>query len=176
VVLGLFSVVVVSGARAWGRPVWTRPEGWTWASIAVSALILLGTAVPLTKSLQGLRVPGEPVDVPVLQVIGTEDETWGSEMPQKYRERFPNLRRRLIEGADHGDTLTRSDEFHRAFAEMLREERGRGGRWSPRGRRTRLELWGSEPVRCLACTECSGPPGLKGCRVRIQRTGLWLVA
>jgi len=63
------------------------------------------------------------LDIPVLQVIGTEDETWGSEMPERYRERFPNLRRRLVPGADHGDALTRSDEFHAAFAEMLKAER-----------------------------------------------------
>ncbi len=61
--------------------------------------------------------------IPVLQVIGTEDETWGSEMPEKYRRRLPNLRRQLIPGADHGDALTRSDEFHAAFAEMLEAER-----------------------------------------------------
>jgi len=66
------------------------------------------------------------LDIPVLQVIGTEDETWGSQMPEKYRQRFPNLRRRLIPGADHGDALTRSDEFHTAFAEMLKVERAVG--------------------------------------------------
>jgi pimeloyl-ACP methyl ester carboxylesterase len=63
------------------------------------------------------------LEVPVLQVIGTEDETWGSEMPEKYRRRLPNLRRHLIPGADHGDALTRSDEFHAAFAELLRAAR-----------------------------------------------------
>jgi pimeloyl-ACP methyl ester carboxylesterase len=66
------------------------------------------------------------LDIPVLQVIGAEDETWGSEMPEKYRRRFPNLQRRLISGADHGDALTRSDEFHSAFAEMLTLERTKG--------------------------------------------------
>lgn len=63
------------------------------------------------------------LDIPVLQVIGSEDETWGSEMPEKYHERFSDLRRQLIPGADHGDALTRSDEFHAAFAEMVTEER-----------------------------------------------------
>ena len=63
------------------------------------------------------------LDIPVLQVIGTEDETWGSEMPEKYRERFTDLRRQLIPGADHGDALTRSDEFHAVFAKMLKAER-----------------------------------------------------
>lgn len=63
------------------------------------------------------------LDIPVLQVIGTEDETWGSEMPDKYLKRFPNLRRHLIPGADHGDALTRSAEFHEAFVTMLRKVR-----------------------------------------------------
>jgi pimeloyl-ACP methyl ester carboxylesterase len=67
------------------------------------------------------------LEIPVLQVIGTDDETWGSEMPQKYRARFPNLRRSLIEGADHGDALTRSDEFHQALKEILLDiRRGQG--------------------------------------------------
>ena len=59
----------------------------------------------------------------MLQVIGTEGETWGSDLPGKHRERFPQLRRRLIPGADHGDALTRSPEFHAAFAEMLKAAR-----------------------------------------------------
>ncbi len=73
------------------------------------------------------EVPEEVrLDIPVLQVIGTEDETWGSRMPERYRKRFPNLRRHLIPGADHGGALTRSEEFHRAFAEMV-EAVKRGG-------------------------------------------------
>jgi pimeloyl-ACP methyl ester carboxylesterase len=71
------------------------------------------------------------LDIPVLQVIGTEDETWGSEMPERYRKRFPNLRRRIISGADHGDALTRSDDFHTEFAEMLRTERENSGLSEP---------------------------------------------
>lgn len=63
------------------------------------------------------------LEIPVLQVIGTQDETWGSDMPDKYRKRLPNLRRRLIPGADHGDSLTRSEAFHAAFVEMLEIER-----------------------------------------------------
>jgi pimeloyl-ACP methyl ester carboxylesterase len=71
------------------------------------------------------------LDIPVLQVIGTEDETWGSEMPEKYRERFMDLRRQLIPGADHGDVLTRSDEFHAVFAKMLKAERENSGVLEP---------------------------------------------
>lgn len=72
------------------------------------------------------EIPDEvQLDIPVLQVIGTEDETWGSDMPEKYVQRFPQLRRRLIEGADHGASLTRSEEFHRAFAQLLQEVRQR---------------------------------------------------
>ena len=64
VMLGLFAAALIySGARAWGRPIWTRPEGWTWLSLAVSVLMLVGTGVPLVRSLQGLRVPGEPVEL-----------------------------------------------------------------------------------------------------------------
>jgi len=70
------------------------------------------------------EIPQEvQLEIPVLQVIGTEDETWGSQMPDKFRERFPRLRRRFIPGADHGDALTRSGEFHRAFVEMVEPER-----------------------------------------------------
>ncbi|MGC9399415.1 MAG: alpha/beta fold hydrolase [Anaerolineae bacterium] len=63
------------------------------------------------------------LEIPVLQIIGTEDETWGSELPGRYRQRFPNLRRRLIEGADHGDALTRGLAFHQALKEMIAEVR-----------------------------------------------------
>jgi pimeloyl-ACP methyl ester carboxylesterase len=77
-----------------------------------------------TLDPENAEIPEElRLDIPVLQVIGTEDETWGSEMPERYRERFSGLRRRLIPGADHGDALTRSDEFHAAFEEMVRAER-----------------------------------------------------
>jgi|GEM_PF-3862938 len=48
-------------------------------------------------------------------------------MPERYRERFTDLRRRLIEGADHGDALARADEFHEAFVEMVREVRREDG-------------------------------------------------
>jgi pimeloyl-ACP methyl ester carboxylesterase len=65
--------------------------------------------------------------LPVLQVIGTDDETWGSNMPEPYRHRLPNLHRHLIPRADHGDALTRSDEFHAALAEMLQSERAAPG-------------------------------------------------
>ena len=58
----------------------------------------------------------------MLQVIGTEDETWGSELRQKYRQRLPNPRR-LTEGADHENALTRADGCHEAFADMLRAQR-----------------------------------------------------
>jgi pimeloyl-ACP methyl ester carboxylesterase len=77
-----------------------------------------------TLDAENTEIPEDVrLDIPVLQVIGTEDETWGSEIPDKYRERCSQLRRRLIPGADHGDALTRSDEFHEAFKEMLRAER-----------------------------------------------------
>lgn len=73
------------------------------------------------------EIPGDvQLDIPVLQVVGTEDETWGSTIPDKYRERLPNLRRRLIEGADHGASLSRSDEFHAAFVELVGSVRERG--------------------------------------------------
>jgi pimeloyl-ACP methyl ester carboxylesterase len=81
-----------------------------------------------TLDPENSEVPEEVrLDIPVLQVIGTEDETWGSEMPDRYRDRFTDLRRRLIEGADHGDALARADEFHEAFVEMVREVRAEDG-------------------------------------------------
>jgi pimeloyl-ACP methyl ester carboxylesterase len=60
------------------------------------------------------------VTVPIYQVIGERDETWGKDVPERMRSRFPNLHRRLIPGADHAAVLTRADEFHTALAEMLR--------------------------------------------------------
>ncbi len=64
VVWVLFAAALIySGAGAWGKPMWIQPEGWAWVPIAVSVLILAGTALPLANSLRGLRVPGEPVDL-----------------------------------------------------------------------------------------------------------------
>lgn len=63
------------------------------------------------------------LDVPVLQVIGDRDETWGSEWPAEYAERFPNLRRAIIPGAGHKAVFPRAMEYYQALAGLLREAR-----------------------------------------------------
>jgi len=70
------------------------------------------------------EIPDEVrLDIPVLQVIGSEDETWGSEIPEKYRERFSDLRQRVIRGADHGDAIAKADVFHESLRELLLADR-----------------------------------------------------
>lgn len=44
-------------------------------------------------------------------------------LPVEYQQRFPNLQRRLIPGADHAASLSRSDEFHAALGELLQQTR-----------------------------------------------------
>jgi hypothetical protein len=64
VVWGLFALALItSGVRAWGQPLWIWPQGRARMSIVVSVIILAGTALPLMRCFQGLRVPGEPVDL-----------------------------------------------------------------------------------------------------------------
>jgi hypothetical protein len=64
VVWGLFALALIySGIRAWGKPLWARPEGWMWIPLIASTIILAGTALPLVRCFQGLRAPGESVDL-----------------------------------------------------------------------------------------------------------------
>jgi pimeloyl-ACP methyl ester carboxylesterase len=63
------------------------------------------------------------VQVPVIQVIGDEDETWGGEFPEDYRAQFPNLVRKVLPGMGHKDAIWQADLFLEALEEVLRERR-----------------------------------------------------
>jgi pimeloyl-ACP methyl ester carboxylesterase len=58
--------------------------------------------------------------IPVLQIIGSRDETWGGDLPQEYRARFPNLHRVVIPGMGHKDAVRHADVFLEALARELR--------------------------------------------------------
>lgn len=78
--------------------------------------------ITATLDPKNAEIPADVhVDVPVYQIIGSKDETWGRDVPERLRHRIPHLRRRIIDGADHAAVLTRADEFHEALAEMLRD-------------------------------------------------------
>lgn len=64
------------------------------------------------------------LDVPVLQVIGDRDETWGG-MPASYRRRFPNFRQRIVPDAGHKDAIRQADRFLDTLANLLNTERQR---------------------------------------------------
>lgn len=58
----LFALAVIySGVRSWRQPLWVWPEGRSWIPTVASIFVIVGAAVPLVNSLQGLSVPGEPV-------------------------------------------------------------------------------------------------------------------
>lgn len=59
--------------------------------------------------------------IPVLQVIGSQDEIWGSESSIAYQRRLPNLRRTIMPGADHKASLYQADRFYDALAAHLRD-------------------------------------------------------
>jgi pimeloyl-ACP methyl ester carboxylesterase len=63
------------------------------------------------------------VEKPVLRVIGSEDQTWGSEWPDEYRARFPNFRQVVVPGADHKDAVREADRFLEALVPLLQPER-----------------------------------------------------
>lgn len=60
------------------------------------------------------------VEKPVLRVIGSEDQTWGSDWPTEYRLRFPNFRQAIVPGADHKDAIREADRFLEALVPLLR--------------------------------------------------------
>jgi len=64
--------------------------------------------------------PDVRVDVPVLRVIGSEDQTWGSDWPEVYRERFPSFHQVIVPGADHKDAVREADRFLEALVPLLK--------------------------------------------------------
>lgn len=63
--------------------------------------------------------PWVRLDISVLQIIGSKDETWGGELSPEYRARFPNLRRVVIPDMGHKDAIRHADIFLAALAKEL---------------------------------------------------------
>jgi pimeloyl-ACP methyl ester carboxylesterase len=61
--------------------------------------------------------------IPVLRVIGSEDQTWGSDWPREYQERFPNFRQVIVPGADHKDAIREADRFLETLVPLLEAQR-----------------------------------------------------
>jgi pimeloyl-ACP methyl ester carboxylesterase len=59
------------------------------------------------------------LQIPVFRVIGSEDQTWGSEWPPAYQERFPNFRQTIVPGADHKDAIREADRFLEKLVALL---------------------------------------------------------
>ena len=59
------------------------------------------------------------LEIPVLRVIGSEDQTWGSEWPPEYHERFPNFHQVIVSGADHKDAIREADRFLKRLVPLL---------------------------------------------------------
>jgi hypothetical protein len=58
----------------------------------------------------------------VLRVIGSEDQTWGSEWPPKYQEHFPNFQQAMVPGADHKDAIREADRFLEELVALLKQQ------------------------------------------------------
>ena len=67
------------------------------------------------------------VEKPVLRVIGSEDQTWGSGWPEEYQARFPNFKQVIVPGADHKDAVREADRFLETLVPLLEQERSAGG-------------------------------------------------
>ncbi len=61
------------------------------------------------------------LEKPVLRVIGSEDQTWGVDWPERYQERFPNFQQMIVPGADHKDAVREADRFLKKLVLLLRE-------------------------------------------------------
>ena len=65
------------------------------------------------------------VEKPVLRVIGSEDQTWGSDWPEEYQARFPNFKQVIVPNADHKDAVREADRFLEKLVPLLEEERSK---------------------------------------------------
>jgi pimeloyl-ACP methyl ester carboxylesterase len=59
------------------------------------------------------------INVPVLRVIGTKDETWEIELGDKYKSQIPHMRTKFIDNASHKDVFFKAKEFYNALASIL---------------------------------------------------------
>jgi pimeloyl-ACP methyl ester carboxylesterase len=63
------------------------------------------------------------LETPVLRVIGSEDQTWGSDWPPAYQARFPNFQQVIVPGADHKDAIREADRFLEKLVPLLQKQR-----------------------------------------------------
>ena len=65
------------------------------------------------------------LSIPVIQVVGSRDEVWGSHLLTEYLQRFPNFRQYLVpEGKIHKDVFLKPLAFQQVLTRALREEFG----------------------------------------------------
>lgn len=62
------------------------------------------------------------LEKPVLRVIGSEDQTWGSDWPPAYQARFPNFHEAIVPGADHKDAIREADRFLEKLVVLLEKQ------------------------------------------------------
>ncbi len=53
------------------------------------------------------------LDIPILQIIGSEDEIWETDMSE-YKNRFPNIKTCIIEGEKHKGVILNAKPFYEA--------------------------------------------------------------
>lgn len=59
------------------------------------------------------------LNIPVLRVIGTKDETWEVSLGETYTKRIPDIRTAYIEGAGHKDVFFRAEAFYTALENLM---------------------------------------------------------
>jgi pimeloyl-ACP methyl ester carboxylesterase len=59
------------------------------------------------------------INVPVLRVIGTKDETWEVELGDRYKDQIPNMETTYIQGAGHKDVFFRASDFYNALSALI---------------------------------------------------------
>lgn len=59
------------------------------------------------------------INVSVLRVIGTKDETWEVDLGDRYKEQIPNLRTKYIKDAGHKDVFFRASDFYNALETLI---------------------------------------------------------
>jgi pimeloyl-ACP methyl ester carboxylesterase len=66
--------------------------------------------------------PKRTINVPVLRVIGTKDETWEVDLGNRYAKQIPHMTTRFVKNAGHKDVFFRASEFYDLLDAMLKEE------------------------------------------------------
>jgi pimeloyl-ACP methyl ester carboxylesterase len=63
------------------------------------------------------------LEIPVLRVIGSEDQTWGSDWAPEYQARFPNFDQVIVPDADHKAAIREADRLLEKLVPLLRAHR-----------------------------------------------------